>query len=69
MNSSTLTVVGGIVLSACVIGAVTALAWHGTINGEATVGIFATIISAAVSVFAHKAGADSVTAAAAPPVP
>ena len=58
-----LPVFGGVFLSACIIASVTALAWHGTINGEATVGIFATIITAAVATFSHKAGADSVTKA------
>lgn len=51
--------IGGYVLALAVIGAATVLAWHGTINGEATVGIFATIIAGGGAVVAHSAGVKS----------
>lgn len=57
--TDTLKTITGTVTALAVIAAVTVLAWHGTINGEATVGIFATIIAGGGAVAAHAAGVAS----------
>lgn len=60
--------VGAVVVAVAVVTAVTLLTWHGSINGEAAVGIFGTIIGgggvATVAHVATKTGAGvSYTAA------
>lgn len=55
--------IGAVIVACAVIAAVTVLTWHGSINGEAAVGILATIIGgggvATVAHVATKTGASA----------
>jgi hypothetical protein len=46
----------GVVAVVAVIAGVTALAWHGTINGEAAVSIYSTIIAGGGAAYIKHAG-------------